>query len=133
MDQNGPQWTKMDHFGPFWSRECQNPVRNKVILTKMVVRTILDHFGPVHFPTVPRPFPRVEIIQLDQVQQVSAVCSEFLVSRKVPQARWSFRQDLEATRRMCAPSDEAWEGVSRTPAFLFPDQVCAESDCCVSQ
>ena len=18
----GPKWTKMDHFGPFWSREC---------------------------------------------------------------------------------------------------------------
>ena len=30
----------MDRFGPFWSREYQNPVRNKVILTKMVVLTI---------------------------------------------------------------------------------------------
>ena len=57
MDQNGPLQAKMDHFGPFWSRECQNPVRNKVILTKMVVGTILDHFGPVLFPTVPRPLP----------------------------------------------------------------------------
>ena len=57
MVQNGPKWTKMDHFGPCWSCECQNPVRNKVILTKMVVWTILDHFGPAHFPTVPRPFP----------------------------------------------------------------------------
>ena len=44
----------MDHFGPFWSCEYQKPVRNKVILTKMVVATILDHFGPVHFPTVLR-------------------------------------------------------------------------------
>ena len=44
----------MDHFGPFWSREYQNPVRNKAILTKMVKTTILDHFGPVHFPTVLR-------------------------------------------------------------------------------
>ena len=34
----------MDHFGPFWSRECQSPVQNKVILTKTVVLTILDHF-----------------------------------------------------------------------------------------
>ena len=33
----------MDHFGPFWSREYQNPDRNKVILTKMVVLTILGH------------------------------------------------------------------------------------------
>ena len=47
----------MDHFGPFWARECQNPVRNKVVLTKMVVWTILDHSGPVHSPTVPRPCP----------------------------------------------------------------------------
>ena len=53
-----PKWTKMHHLGPFWSRECQNPVRNKAILTKMVVWTILDHFGPVRFPTVPRPLPR---------------------------------------------------------------------------
>ena len=44
----------MDQNGPFWSREYQNPVRNKVILTKMVALTILDHFGPVHFPTVLR-------------------------------------------------------------------------------
>ena len=42
MDLLRPKWTKMDHFGPFWSRECQNPVRNKVILTKMVVWTILE-------------------------------------------------------------------------------------------
>ena len=25
-----PKWTKMDHFGPFWSCEYQNPVRNTV-------------------------------------------------------------------------------------------------------
>ena len=63
----GPKWTKMDLFrpkwtqnGPFWSRECQNPVRNKLILAKMVVWTILDHFGPVHIPTVRRPLPILE-------------------------------------------------------------------------
>ena len=34
-------------------------------MTKMVVWTILDHLGPVHFPTVPRPFPnQVEARQL---------------------------------------------------------------------
>ena len=58
MDQNRPLQAKMgqmDHFGPFWSRECQNPVRNKLILTKMVVWTIWDRFGPAHLPTVPRP------------------------------------------------------------------------------
>ena len=42
IDPFRPKWAKMDHFGPFWSREYQNPVRNKVILTKMVVLTILD-------------------------------------------------------------------------------------------
>ena len=57
IDLFRPKWTKMDHFGPFWSCEYQNPVRNEVILTKIVVLTILDHFGPVHFPTVPRPRP----------------------------------------------------------------------------
>ena len=61
MDQNGPLQAKMDQNGPFWSilvSRMLNPVRNKVILTKMVVWTILDHFGPVRFPTVPRPFPK---------------------------------------------------------------------------
>ena len=37
MDQNGLPQAKMEPFGPFWSGECQNPVRNKVILIKMVV------------------------------------------------------------------------------------------------
>ena len=50
IDLFRPKWTKINHFDPFWPREYQNPVRNKVILTKMVVLTILDHFGPVHFP-----------------------------------------------------------------------------------
>ena len=52
--QNGPKWTILVHFG---LAKALNPVRNKVISTKMVVWTILDHFGPVHFPTVPRPLP----------------------------------------------------------------------------
>ena len=30
MDLVRPKSTKVDPFGPFWSRECQNPVRNKV-------------------------------------------------------------------------------------------------------
>ena len=55
----------MDHFGPFWSCEYQDPVRNKVILTKMVVLTILDHFGPVHFPTVQPPLPMKISISLE--------------------------------------------------------------------
>ena len=78
MDQNGlfrPKWTKIDHFGPFWSCECQNPVRNKVILTKMVVCTILDHFGPVHFPTVLRPFPRKgQVVDLGSGPQKRPKC-----------------------------------------------------------
>ena len=45
---------KMDHFG---LANAKIQFRNKVILTKMVVWTILDHLGPVHFPTVPQPFP----------------------------------------------------------------------------
>ena len=37
-DLNGPKWTSSGQNGPKW--------------------TILVHFGPVHFPTVPRPFPK---------------------------------------------------------------------------
>ena len=48
MDQNRPLEAKTDHVGPFWSCECENPVRNKGILA------IVDQFGPVHFPTVLR-------------------------------------------------------------------------------
>ena len=55
VDQNGHfVQAKMDQSGPFG---LENPVRNKVILTKMAVWTILDHFGPAFFPTVPRPLP----------------------------------------------------------------------------
>ena len=36
MDQDGPLQAKIDQNGPFWSIECSNPVRSKVILTKMV-------------------------------------------------------------------------------------------------
>ena len=56
-DLNGPEWTSSGQNGPFWSilvSQMLNPVRNKVILTK---NGRLDHFGPVHFPTVPQPFP----------------------------------------------------------------------------
>ena len=42
VDQFRPKRTKMDHFGPFWSRECQNPVRNKV----KIQNGHFDHFGP---------------------------------------------------------------------------------------
>ena len=45
----------MDDFGLKGSCGCQKPVRNKVILTKVVVWTVLDHVAPVHLPTVPRP------------------------------------------------------------------------------
>ena len=41
VDLFRPKWAKMDDFGPFWPCEYQNLVRNKVILTKMVVLTIL--------------------------------------------------------------------------------------------
>ena len=60
MDQNGPLQAKMDQNGPFWSILVSRMLKSsseEVILTKMVVWTILDHFDPVHFPTVPRPFP----------------------------------------------------------------------------
>ena len=48
----GPKWTKMEHFGLPNAK-----IQFGIILTKMVIWTILDHFGPVHFPTVPCPFP----------------------------------------------------------------------------
>ena len=35
--------------------ECKNPAQNRLILTKMVVLTILDHLGRAHLPAVPRP------------------------------------------------------------------------------
>ena len=53
IDLFGPKWTKMDHFGPFWPRKRK--CWNNVILIKMVVLTILDHFGPARLPTVLRP------------------------------------------------------------------------------
>ena len=31
-----------------WTCECQNPVRNKAVLIKMVFLIILDHCGPLH-------------------------------------------------------------------------------------
>ena len=40
----------MDHFGPFWSLECSNPVRNKGTLTN-------GPFWSSTLPTVPRPLP----------------------------------------------------------------------------
>ena len=45
----------MDHFGL-----ANAKIQKKVILTEMVIWAILDHFGPVHFPTVLRPFPIVD-------------------------------------------------------------------------
>ena len=58
MDLFRPKWTKTDHFGPFWSRECENPVRNKVHSDH---NGRFDHFEPVHFLTVPRPLPIVPL------------------------------------------------------------------------
>ena len=36
-------------------------------MTKMVVWTILDHFGPVHFPTVLQPLPMKTLKVLNSV------------------------------------------------------------------
>ena len=60
----GPKRTKMGQNGLFWSILVSPMLksssdRNKGILTKMVVWTILDHSGPVHFPTAPQPLPSV--------------------------------------------------------------------------
>ena len=65
LDLFRPKWTQLDHFGRFWSRDAgiQFGIRPK--WTKMVVWTILDHFGPVHFPTVPRPLPISYIVARD--------------------------------------------------------------------
>ena len=52
--QNGPKWAILVHFGRANAR-IQFGITP--VLTIMVVWTILDHFGPVHFPTVPRPLP----------------------------------------------------------------------------
>ena len=48
----------MDQNGPFWSilfSRMGKSVWNKVILTKLVILTILDHLGPVRLPPVPQP------------------------------------------------------------------------------
>ena len=61
MDQNGPLEAKMDQDGPFWSILVSRMLKSssdQAILTKMVAWTILDHFGPVHFPTVLRSLPK---------------------------------------------------------------------------
>ena len=50
MDQNGP------FFGPFDAFKL-NPVRNKVILTKVVVWTVLVQYAFGQTVTVPRPLP----------------------------------------------------------------------------
>ena len=51
IDQNRPFWSILFSRMPKYGSE-------KGHLTKMVVWNILDHIGPVHFPTVPRPRPR---------------------------------------------------------------------------
>ena len=54
LGQNGPKWIILVHCA-LSNAKIQFGIRS--ILTKMVAWTILEHFGPVHFPTVPRPFP----------------------------------------------------------------------------
>ena len=71
-----PKWTKIDHFGPFWSCEYQNPVRNKGILTRMVVMTILDRFGPAHFPAVLR-----RLLRLRWAYHSGSTCELYKVTR----------------------------------------------------
>ena len=51
-----PKWTILVHFG-LANAKIRFGIRS--FFTKMVVWTILDHFGPVHFPTVLRPLPIV--------------------------------------------------------------------------
>ena len=51
-DLNGPKWTSPGRNGPKWAILVHFGLAN-------AKRTILDHFGPVHFPTAPRPLPMV--------------------------------------------------------------------------
>ena len=77
-DLNGPKWTSSGQNGPFWSTlvsRVLNPVRNQVILAKMVVWAILDHFGPVHFPTVLRPFPNFAILSLQASRDMKSIAA----------------------------------------------------------
>ena len=63
----GPKWTKMDLFRPKWTilvhlvSRLLNPVRDKVVLTIIVK---MDHFGPFCFPTVLRPLPILNYLNL---------------------------------------------------------------------
>ena len=53
--QNGPKWTILVRFG-LPNAKIRFGIRSK--WPKMVVWTILGHFGPVYFPTVLWPLPR---------------------------------------------------------------------------
>ena len=52
--QNGPKWTILVHFG-LANAKIQFGIRS--FWPKWSFWTIVDHFGPAHFPTVPRPTP----------------------------------------------------------------------------
>ena len=68
LGQNGPKWTILVHFG-LSNAKFQFGIRSK--WSKMVVSTILDHFGPVLFPTVPRPRPNSVLTSLGGVSRSS--------------------------------------------------------------
>ena len=94
----------MDHFGPLWSRECQDPVRNKggSFLPKWSFGPFWSvDFGPVHFPTLPRPLPR----NLEVFQSLGAL-----------------RENPEKTRKIVifdSFSGFLAPGASRTPPQIF--------------
>ena len=67
MDQNGPLQVKMDQDEPFWSilvSRMLNPVRNKVILTKMVVWTIMVQYTFRQYCGHSLISPKVDVISL---------------------------------------------------------------------
>ena len=59
-DLNGPKWTSLDLNGPKWTILVHFGLANAK--SQLGIRSFdqngrLDHFGPVHFPTVPQSLP----------------------------------------------------------------------------
>ena len=56
-DLKGPKWTSSGQNGPFWSILVLRMPKSSSEQGHFDQNGRLDHFGPVHFPTVQRPFP----------------------------------------------------------------------------
>ena len=88
----------MNHFGPFWSRKCQNPVLTKAILTKIVVLTTLVHHTFRQYRGHSLPTPKKPCTQIKA--QFAQTISELFVQtvRAVPSLTFKIRKTFLAER-----------------------------------